>query len=184
MPVDTRGGLIAAASELLARGGPAHVTLRPVGAAIDVSRTTPYRHFRDKEDLLSAVAAENLAVLEAEMRRAAAAPDAGSTPLMRACLVYVRRAWDRPNHYRLEFGGDHAFTPNPELRTAVAEFHRYFGELVLEAQPSGDLLAGDVRDVGPLLWVLLHGLAMSDHLVTDRWCESRTGTAPGTCRAF
>ncbi|WFR71021.1 TetR/AcrR family transcriptional regulator [Prescottella defluvii] len=67
---DTRRALIAAASDLLAQGGPAHVTLRAVGAAADVSRTAPYRHFQDKDDLLSTVAAESLASLTAEMRRA------------------------------------------------------------------------------------------------------------------
>lgn len=172
---DTRSALIAEASDLLARGGPAHVTLRAVGAAADVSRTAPYRHFRDKDDLLSAVAAENLTFLKAEMQRAAADTTEASTPLFRACLAYVRVAWDYPNHYRLEFGGDYVITPSRVLADAAADFSRYFEELVVDAQRNGTLIAGDVGDIGPLLWVLLHGLALSNHLVGDRACETSTG---------
>ena len=41
----------------------------------------------------------------------------------------------------------------------------------MEAQQSGTLIAGEVRDIGPMLWGLLHGLAMSDHLVADGGCQ-------------
>lgn len=172
---DTRRALIAAASELLARGGPAHVTLRAVGAAADVSRTAPYRHFQDKDDLLSTVAAENLAFLKAEMQRAVAETTTATDPLFRACLAYVRVAWEYPNHYRLEFGGDYAIQPNRVLEEAANDFTGYFQELVFEAQQSGTLIAGEAREVGPMLWVLLHGLAMSNHLVADRGCEPEAG---------
>jgi AcrR family transcriptional regulator len=173
---DTRRTLIDAASDLLARGGPAHVTLRAVGAAADVSRTAPYRHFRDKDDLLCTVAAEGLADLTAEMQHALADTTTASTPLFRACLAYVHYAWAFPNHYRLEFfGGDHASKPSRVLVDAANDFNRHFNELVVEAQQSNTLIAGDVREVGPLLWVLLHGLAMSNHLVADHTCEPGTG---------
>lgn len=176
---DTRRALISAASDLLAQGGPANVTLRAVGAAADVSRTTPYRHFQDKDDLLSTVAAENLTLLKSEMQRAITQPSTTSTPLYRACLAYVRIAWEYPNHYRLEFGGDYAFKPSPVLEEVAADFSTYFHELVVKAQQSNTLIANDARDVGPLLWVLLHGLAMSNHLVTDQACESDTGYTAG-----
>ena len=172
---DTRRTLIAAADDLLAEGGPANVTLRAVGAAASVSRTAPYRHFQDKDDLLSTVAAENLTHLSAEMHRAADTPTADTTSIFRACLAYVRVAWKYPNHYRLEFGGDYAFKPSEVLKTSAAEFNSYFNELVVDAQRNGLLIPGDPRDVGPLLWVLLHGLAMSNHLVADDTGESSTG---------
>lgn len=156
-----------------------HVTLRAVGAAANVSRTASYRHFRDKDDLLSTVAAENLAFLREEMQRAAASPAKTSTPLLRACLVYVRIAWDYPHHYRLEFGGDYAFKPSRVLQEAATDFNRYFHELVVDAQQSNTLITDDPRDVGPLLWVLLHGLAMSNHLVAEHTCDSGTGYEAG-----
>lgn len=172
---DTRRALISAASDLLAQGGPAYVTLRAVGAAANVSRTAPYRHFRDKDALLSAVAAENLTFLKTEMQHAAVESMSDSTALFRVCLAYVRVAWDYPNHYRLEFGADFGFKPCPVLEEAAADFNRYFTGLVDEAQQSNVLIAGDARHVGPLLWVLLHGLAMSNHLVADLAGDPGTG---------
>lgn len=172
---DTRRALISAACELLAAGGPAHVTLRAVGAAADVSRTAPYRHFDGKDDLLSAVAAEHLVSLKAQMQQAIGDLAPTPTPLFRACFAYVRAAWDQPNHYRLAFGGDYSFKPSRVLEEAAADFSSYFHELVVSAQRGNELIDGDVRDVGPLLWVLLHGLAMSNHLVADRAHVSETG---------
>lgn len=172
---DTRRTLINAASNLLARGGPAQVTLRAVGAAADVSRTAPYRHFQDKDDLLSTVAAENLAYLKSEMQRAVAESTTTSTPLYRACLAYIRVAWDYPNHYRLEFGGDYTFAPSRVLEIEAAGFTAYFNELVFDAQQNNTLVSADIRDAGPLVWVLLHGLAMSNHLVADRTNGSTSG---------
>src|ERR1700709_543537 len=54
----TRRALLSNAAELLDSGGPEAVTLREVGARAGVSRGAPYRHFTDKENLLTAVAAE------------------------------------------------------------------------------------------------------------------------------
>ncbi|GAB2640754.1 hypothetical protein ABI214_00150 [Prescottella soli] len=102
-----------------------------------------------KDDLLSTVAAENLAFLMAEMHRAGADTTATSTPLFRACLAYVRVAWEYPNHYRLEFGGDYVINPSGVLERAANTFNEYFHELVVEAQRNGTLIAGDAREVGP-----------------------------------
>src|SRR3712207_9263887 len=56
-PGDTRGALIRAAAGLLEERGMAAVTLRSVGERAGVSRQAPYRHFADKAELLSVVAA-------------------------------------------------------------------------------------------------------------------------------
>ena len=70
----TRDALIDAAAELSAAGGPAAVTLREVGRRAGVSHNAPYKHFADKEELLAAVAARDLA------RRAVADPAGGPQP--------------------------------------------------------------------------------------------------------
>src|ERR1700722_1023707 len=54
----TRRALLDDAAALLDTGGPDAVTLRAVGARAGVSRGAPYRHFANKESLLTAVAAE------------------------------------------------------------------------------------------------------------------------------
>jgi AcrR family transcriptional regulator len=177
--VDTSAALLAAASDLLTRGGPAFVTLRAVGAAAGVSRTAPYRHFRDKDDLLSAVAAENLLLMAASMRRAAEDGDAGGTALYRACLGYVRAAMRRPAHYRLVFGDVQIHNPSKALEEAADQCVEYLYELVAGAQREGSLVQGDVRDIAALLWAALHGLVdltLAGHLREPRMVDGAQAT--------
>ena len=67
----TRRALLDDAGELLDCGGPDAVTLREVGARAGVSRGAPYRHFANKESLLTAVAAEGWERLRRPHARAA-----------------------------------------------------------------------------------------------------------------
>ena len=74
MNLSTKEQLLVAAADLVDKGGPDGVTLRAVGDAIGVSQTTPYRHFKDKRDLMEALARETFRqgseVLEEAMRSA------------------------------------------------------------------------------------------------------------------
>jgi AcrR family transcriptional regulator len=170
--IDTSAALLSAASQLLTEGGPASVTLRAVGAAAGVSRTAPYRHFRDKDDLLSAVAADNLSFMEASMRRAAQDESGEGTALFRACLGYVQAAMERPAHYRLVFGGDFQISnPSKALEEAADVCVEYLYELIAEAQRDNTIIPGDVRYIAALLWAGLHGLVdltLAGHLREPR----------------
>jgi AcrR family transcriptional regulator len=175
----TSATLLAAASSLLTQGGPEFVTLRAVGAAAGVSRTAPYRHFRDKDDLLSAVAAENLTFMAESMRRGAADEAAGGTAVYRACLGYVQAAMERPAHYRLVFGDFQIHNPSKALENAADECVEYFYEVVADGQRDGVLIAGDVRDITALLWAALHGLVdltLAGHLRGPRTVDGVEAT--------
>lgn len=63
-----RAAILAAAGDLLESGGPDAVTLRSVGASAGLSRSAPYRHFRDKADLLAALALGTLIGLTTAVR--------------------------------------------------------------------------------------------------------------------
>ena len=170
-PVSTRTALLAAASELLTRGGPDAVTLRDVGAMSGVSRTAPYRHFRDKDDLLSAVAAENLVFIGNAMREAADDADGGGSPLYRACVGYVRAAAERPAHYRLVFGDVEITNPSPALQRAADDCVTLLDDLVAQDQESGLLASGEVRDLSATIWATIHGLVdltLTGHLREPR----------------
>lgn len=178
-PSGTRATLLAAASDLLSKGGPEFVTLRAVGAAASVSRTAPYRHFQDKDDLLSAVAAENLGRLEAAMRRGATDPSQPGTPLVRAFLGYVRTAMARPAHYLLVFGDYQFDRPSAALEAAADACTDYLYELVADAQRDGLLIAGDVRELAALLWAMVHGLldlTLAGHLREPRMVDGTEAT--------
>src|ERR1700737_2024953 len=99
---DTRAQLVAAAAKLLDQGGPAAVTLREVGRLAGVSHNAPYKHFADKEELLAAIAARELA-----NQRRGVRPTEGKTPIdqLRAMMHgYVRWATQHPARFKLTFG--------------------------------------------------------------------------------
>lgn len=102
-PAQTRRALVAAAVALLDRGGRDAVTLREVGTGAGVSRTAPYRHFADKDDLLAAVAATAWSQLADALRVAAERPGPPADGLRQGigALVDIGRA--RPHLYRLLF---------------------------------------------------------------------------------
>ncbi|WP_231384185.1 TetR/AcrR family transcriptional regulator [Cellulomonas sp. URHD0024] len=176
----TRTALLTAASELLTQGGPDAVTLRDVGAMSGVSRTAPYRHFRDKDDLLSAVAAENLVFIGNAMREAAADAAGGGSPLQRACVGYIRAAAERPAHYRLVFGDFEINNPSPALEQAADDCVTLLYELVANDQGTGLPTSGDVRDLAAMIWATIHGLVdltLAGHLREPRMVNG-TDAAP------
>jgi AcrR family transcriptional regulator len=178
-PPGTRATLLAAASELLTQRGPESITLRAIGAAAGVSQMAPYRHFRDKDDLLSALAAENLAFLAEAMRLGAADNTADGTPVYRACLGYVGAAMQRPAHYRLVFGDFQINNPSRALQDAADCCTEYLYQLIAEAQLDGLMINGDVRDIAALLWAALHGLVdltLAGHLHEPRTVDGAEAT--------
>ena len=162
----TRRGLLDAAAELLDAGGPAAVTLREVGARAGVSRTAPYRHFADKESLLTALAIEawnDVAdVLEGLSSRHDAMPERA---LRDALLALVAIGRTRPHLYRLMFT-----TPTGDPTAAVAAAERVQDQFL-------EIVAGCVgpkhaRQYGGLLLTSAHGitdLELSGHLAWDKW---------------
>ena len=63
--------LLEASLDLLRKAGSGEFTLREVARRAGVSHNAPYRHFRDKQELLAALAAEGFDRLTAAMTKAA-----------------------------------------------------------------------------------------------------------------
>lgn len=162
----TRRALLDAAAQLLDEGGPDAVTLREVGARAGVSRGAPYRHFADKDSLLTAVAAEAWDRLTEQTRTLRT--DAALTPSerLRAAitgLIAVGRR--RPHLYQLMFTNP-AGDPTTLLASAGRnqdEFLAIIGSLVGER---------DARHYGALLLTSAHGIIgmeVAGHLAGEKW---------------
>ena len=158
--ISTKEQLLVAATNLLDKGGPSAVTLRAVGEAIGVSQTAPYRHFRDKRDLLEAVARESFRevseILEGAMSRA-------NSPL-EALMVAVREYFDLARRYplrhRLLFSiGEHGGL-EAEARRA---FETVTG-LIATAQHAGEIRDGDPAQISALFCSTVHGLAQLEQI--------------------
>jgi len=162
----TRRGLVDAAGALLDLGGPDAVTLREVGARAGVSRSAPYRHFADKQSLLTAVATEAWSAVGDSLQALASDPDtAPVSSLRRALMLLMAVGRSRPHLYRLMFTaptGD----PTAAVRAAGRAQDLF---LRLVARVVGDDEAS--RYAGLLLTSVhgITGLELSGHLIQDKW---------------
>lgn len=155
--------LLEASLELIREVGPEGFTLREVARRAGVSHNAPYRHFRDKGELLAAVAAEGFDRLTESMAQAA---EAGRDALDRFRLSgrgYVQFAMRCPQHFAVMFETPKHCELYPE---ASAAGERAFAALVgyIEAcQSSGSLPAGGAnsgaKQLALLAWSMVHGVA-------------------------
>jgi len=157
----TREALIAAAADLLDRGGPEAVTLREVGRAAGVSHNAPYKHFADKSELLAAIAARELS-RQSEIIAARDGPVLSARDLMHG---YVRRALRYPERFKLTFRRWERDAAG--LGEAASQAHGLLVAAVTCAQAAGELPSGDPERMSSLVRGLAHGaadLALSGHL--------------------
>ncbi|MCH0539155.1 TetR/AcrR family transcriptional regulator [Streptomyces sp. MUM 203J] len=165
----TRRALLDAAADLLDSGGPGAVTLREVGARAGVTRGAPYRHFPDKDSLLTAVAAEALDRLADQAQDVRTDPQAPPADKLRRALSALMTIGRRQPHlYRLMFAspaGDPA-----AIRAATQAGDRAQDEFLAIV---GDLVgAQHTSRYAALLLTSVHGITdmeVSGHLDADKW---------------
>src|SRR5262245_11388966 len=122
-----REALLESAIRLIAEVGPAGFTLRELARRAGVSHNAPYRHFRDRDALMAAVATQGFRELTKAMLRAADANAGDLDRLRRAGLAYIAFALRRPEHFAVMFDAPTAVKTHPDS-AEVAE--AAFGTLV------------------------------------------------------
>jgi AcrR family transcriptional regulator len=149
---DLRAALVGAAMDLLEEGGEAELSLRAVARRAGVSAAAPYRHYDDREALVSAVAAVGYRELA---ERLAAAHPSPSTPdeLASAAVAYVQFALERPALFRIMFGQP-CDRDSDERVAATAAVSLYVRGIVERTFPQADSEA-----LATAVWALVHGLA-------------------------
>jgi AcrR family transcriptional regulator len=161
----TRRSLIGAAGVLLDLGGVEAVTLREVGARSGVSRSAAYRHFADKESLLTVLATNAMSDLGDALEALASSQDSPEKCLRSALLSLIAIGHTRPHLYRVMFT-----TPTGDPTAAVRAAERaqdLFLEIV--GRITGPRRA---RRYGALLLTTAHGITgldLSGHLDLDKW---------------
>lgn len=149
---DLPNALVRAAVELLEEGGVSELSLRAAARRAGVSTAAPYRHFADRDALVSAVAAVGYRELAEEL---AAAHPAQATPddLAAVANVYVRFALTRPGMFRVMFA-EPCDPTSPERVAATEAIKEYVKSLVQQVFPDVD-----PEPMATAVWALVHGLA-------------------------
>lgn len=146
-----RAACVEAGVRLVEDEGPDAVTIRGVARIAGVSHTAPLHHFRDRHELLDAVADRGFDLL-VERLDASLAPDATPTEALRAYgRAYVDHAVAHRGLFTL------MFRPTGEIQGEAS--YRRLIDLCAAAQAAGELPGDDPFRLALLLWSSVHGLA-------------------------
>jgi AcrR family transcriptional regulator len=164
---DLHAALVRTAMELLEERGETALSLRAVARRAGVSPAAPYRHYADREALVSAVAAVGYRELA---QRLAAAHPSPSTPdqLASVATAYVQFALERPALFRIMFT-EPCNRDNDERVAATAAVSQYVQAIVKRTFPQAD-----TEPLATAIWALVHGLAF---LHLDGKLNAPTATA-------
>jgi AcrR family transcriptional regulator len=154
--------LVQAALDLIAQKGPAGFTFAEAARAAGVSAAAPYRHFRDRDDLLASIAERGFERFEAHL---AAAWDDGRpdtvTAFERLGRAYLAFARDEPASYSAMFEAGLAPASHPGLALAG---ERAFAVIRAAAERLAALTPPGVPRPPAMMmalhiWSLSHGIA-------------------------
>lgn len=159
---DLRRSLIEAGRMLLARNGTGGLSLREVAKVAGVSHTAPYRHFKDKADLLAAIAEAGFHQLRANADSTALGYQDDPLKQYTHCAAqYVRFAVENPETAHLMFGGgvDMRNAP-PSLKQASWATFELLIEIIENGKQAGLYKAVDTMDLAVTTWSGIHGLSL------------------------
>jgi AcrR family transcriptional regulator len=154
-----RESLTDAAVRLIGDVGPAGFNLREVARRAGVSHNAPYRHFRDKGQLLAEVAAQGFRELNEDMLAAAAGEKTALGKLKRSGRAYVAFALRRPEHFAAMFDAPLAEADRDACQEAGAAAFGTLVAFIALCQQQGELPAGDTEYRALQAWSLVHGIA-------------------------
>lgn len=102
---DLRASLLQAATDMLAETGIENLSLRKLADRVGVSRTAPYHHFKDKNELLCAIAEEGFRHWHQQADSILAQQELSAREKYRQFVHgYIGYAADNPEMYELMFG--------------------------------------------------------------------------------
>lgn len=155
---DLRRALVDAARRILEAEGPTALSLRAVAREAGVSPAAPYHHFKDKAELLDAVAAEGWTMLDAAM--AQAKTTASRREAMNALgVAYVCFARENPALYRVMYDTARDKESLPEaMQKGEDSAYCKVRDTLVEAGANRDATV-DLELATIAAWCAAHGLA-------------------------
>jgi len=150
---DLRRALVEAALELLLEGGTEALGMRELARRVGVSAAAPYRHFRDKQALIQAVAAAGFALfLESVEAAKAGLPQDEQFGAM--AEAYVQFALRYPRLYKLMFSSELGKFEDKDLRRAADAAYESLAVAAAKEDPEAP------GEAAISAWAFVHGLSM------------------------
>ncbi len=152
--------LLEAAAEAIVERGVGELRLRDLARRLGVSHGAPANHFKDREDLLVALAIQGFERLTAQQRQALEAKHATPAAALNALgIAYVEFARDNPAHFEVMFQRN--LLSSPELaKAAAACFEQLLTTVAALSPKRGEVASRGDRELVALgAWSMVHGLA-------------------------
>ncbi|MEM6760919.1 MAG: TetR/AcrR family transcriptional regulator [Pseudomonadota bacterium] len=156
---DLRAQLIEATRQLVEEKGPDHLSVSEASRRAGVSTAAPYKHFKDRDDLLRAVAFEGMGRQHEQMLEALAHLQQRSLARISALgRVYVNFARTEPAVFRLMFGLSDGHADDAALVEKGRDTYAVVQKEVANFRGSDTVEAIDERRAFQL-WSFVHGLS-------------------------
>lgn len=159
---DLRNSLVSIGTDLLNTKGMAGISLREIARTIGVGHNAPYRHFRNKQQLLEAIAEGGFRKLIARNTRLeleyAHDPE---TQLFESGMHIILMASAQPNLFQLMFGG--YLQPQAcsgDLKEAADEAIQSLVRIIRNGQQRQVFIQGDSMTLAISAMSMIQGLAM------------------------
>jgi AcrR family transcriptional regulator len=150
-----RESLLAVALELLASEGAGNLSLRQLAKATGVSQAAPYTYFRDKDELLAAVAELGFQRLALQMAEDATGAATTRERIEKLMTSYIRFARQNKPLFQLMFGRELADMKKfPTLAMTAGKSYA----LISAALSKRTASTPDARFLTVSIWSLCHGL--------------------------
>lgn len=150
-----RDSLLAAAQDILAAQGIEALSLRTLAKATGVTQAAPYSHFRDKDDLLAAVAESGFQRLALSMVENATGNLTPRERIEKLIVSYVRFAQENTALFNIMFGREIAdMKKYPTLAMTAGKSYA----LISAALSKRSNQSEDTRFLTVAVWSLCHGL--------------------------
>jgi len=155
-----RLALLDAAIDQIKEHGVEKLSMRGIARIVGVSQTAPYRHFEDKNHLLSEVATQAFSELY-EVSIAAIDPNNSPIKNIHATgLVYLQYAINNPEKYRVIFGSRIQNRQSyPSMIEAGEKSFQILIDQVERGIQAGDFIPGCALILANTLWTQVHGAA-------------------------
>jgi len=154
---DLREALIAATRELLIEHGPDGFTLVDACRRAGVTTAAPYKHFRDKQEILEEIVFRGFEELTAANARAVAGGGPGTIAGITAMgISYLEFAVAQPALFRLMFGHKSEIMKVPQVDKSGKQcLKKLIEEVAAYSRKHGH--AADAEEIALRLWTFVHG---------------------------
>ena len=153
--------IIEASLQMIEKEGVDTLSIREVAKKAGVTHQAPYRHFKNREALLAALAQDGLEKLFSYLQQSFRTEGAPSLNLVKLGQAYFSWGLKNPDHFRLMFGHSIPdFETSEELGLAAQKILDLVNFVVIQNQKAKLFRPGEPRSISRQLWAAVHGTTL------------------------